>query len=173
MNRRLVIIAAALLLAGGAAAYVLLRPHGKKAPVHHAINKHGSDVHVDGFNRAAAPIDALYTAEEGKTPCETLYNAIQAERATAKARGKSEVFYFVAEHDDFFAHCNALPENAKPCLTPRYSALHREDCKKLRPPDAVLDAMYKTRVPEDTVQERPEPIDPGQTAPPPAPNQSE
>jgi hypothetical protein len=107
--------------------------------------------HGSGIDRKLAQITAMMKAPEGKTPCETAWNATQAEQEAAKQLGKRSLFLRVAEQGEFMRLCNALPKEAQPCMAPRYMAENRQKCLPHRPSPEVLRAMFEMR--PDKVEE--------------------
>jgi hypothetical protein len=103
------------------------------------------DKHADEIDSNMAQLNALSHAPEGATPCESGWNAIVAEQNAAKAQGEDSIFTYVAPHDEFIAICQSLPPDAQKCMAPSYTAAHREDCARMKPPPEVLDKMRKLR----------------------------
>jgi hypothetical protein len=101
------------------------------------------DKHRQGLERASAPLAAMYTAPEGKTPCESAYNAFKAEQDTSRASGIKSHVLKLAERDLFVQKCEALPKEAQPCMVPKYRAGHVDECLKLKPPREVINAMVE------------------------------
>jgi hypothetical protein len=87
----------------------------------------------------------MMNAPEGKTPCETAWNATVAEREAAQRLGKKSVFLRVAPQEEFMRLCYALPAEAQPCASPRYLAKNRERCEAVRPPRSQIKAMAEMR----------------------------
>jgi hypothetical protein len=108
-----------------------------------------------------APLDALYRAPEGKTPCESAYNAYKAEQDTSKQHGVKSHFTKLADRATFLTRCDALPKAAQPCMIPRYRADHVAECDKLRPSPEALSGLIEVR-PQDPV-----PVPPSVPNPPP------
>jgi hypothetical protein len=67
----------------------------------------------------------------------------EAAQDVAAANGRPPVLLFLAENDDFIARCSELPPEAQTCMQPRYIARHREECARVRPPQATLDKMFR------------------------------
>lgn len=133
------------------------RPHAPPRK----LDPHADD-HAKEVDNGLSPLLAMADSPEASTPCETSYNSIIAGQNAAKVSGDGPLFVYIAPHDDFLARCEKLPKEVQWCMTPRYSAKHREDCAHLRPPDGVLDAM---RTP------RPQESAPSPLMPPPSPSQ--
>lgn len=139
MGRKLVLAVAGLLLVGGAAAAVVLSR--TRTPPHTPVptqNPHG-----EGMDRAMVALKAMYEAPEGKTPCETAYNAFKASKDVADAEHARPLVLSLAPRDDFFTRCNALTPAEQLCLAPSYSMRHRDQCVKAKPAPAALDGMFK------------------------------
>jgi hypothetical protein len=145
-----------VLAAGGAAVAVVGL---KRRPVHKPPKL---DPDRAALAYTTAPLDALYHGPEGKTPCETAYNAYKAEQDTSKQHGVPSHFTKLADRATFLARCDALPKAAQPCMIPRYRADHVEACDKLRPSPEALAGLIEVR-PQDPV-----PVPPSVPNPPPA-----
>jgi hypothetical protein len=150
MKRKHIVAGVALVVAA-AAIFVIVRPR-TPTPKSHDPTAHGA-----GIDWAMSPLAALMDAPEGATPCDTLYNAIQMAQSDATRKGRSALFDWVAPHDEFFARCNAIPPEAQPCLLPRYWRDHRDDCRRLRPPQSTLDQLYRTAHQDASVEPAPTP----------------
>ncbi len=155
MNRNLAVTIAAVVLAGGGAlAFFTLRPpphqHAPAAP-----SAHGS-----GMDRAMAAANALYDAQEGKTPCETAYNALKTSDDVAKTQNAKSVVLRLAPRDEFLARCGALSPVTQQCLVPKYLRSHREECVPARPSPDVLKAMVELRQASQDDEGEPPPIAP-------------
>jgi hypothetical protein len=146
-----------ILLAGGVAAvaaaaavaFVVTRGHGRPRHPHpHAAT--GPD---PGVQRGLAPVQAMMNAPEGKTPCETAYNAIEAEQKTARDKGLPSVFRKVAPRDRFLQLCASLPEGAQRCFVPRYASMHRDECNDKRPPPGALKGMFEMIPTHDPIEQ--------------------
>lgn len=118
----------------------------------HASKTDTASVHATGIDQTDASLSlmALMNAPEGKTPCETAYNAIEAEQAAARMRKGKSMFKWVAPKAEFLAACRTLPEKTQQCMAPRYRGEH-DDCALARPPDAKLHEMF---IPEPVVEEK-------------------
>lgn len=145
MKIKLAALVGALALAGVAAAVVLARrsPH-KPIEMSPAAKRHH-----EALAYTTAPLDALYQAPAGKTPCESAYNAYKAEMDTSKQHGVRSHFTKLADRPTFLARCEALPKAAQPCMIPRYRADHDQECGKLKPSDDALKGMFEVRQDDD------------------------
>ena len=103
----------------------------------------GSNPHRDGLEFATSPLSAMYTAPEGKTPCETAFNAYQAGDDTAKAKGITSPFKRVAPHDEFLAACGKLTPAQQQCMGPKYKAGHEAECTPILPSVEVRNTMFE------------------------------
>jgi len=92
----------------------------------------------------------MLSAPEGATPCETSYNALEAEQSAARLRKGKSMFKWLAAKEEFLARCAELSAKAQQCMMPRYRRDH-DDCTLARPPDAVLQKMF---IPEPVVEEK-------------------
>ncbi|MCC6993973.1 MAG: hypothetical protein IT370_05030 [Deltaproteobacteria bacterium] len=101
--------------------------------------------HATGIDRRMAQIIAMMKAPEGATPCESYWNAIQAERAAAVAGGHRSVFVRVVERPEFFRLCESMSPETQRCLPPRYLAANREACLPYRPPAAIIEQLFELR----------------------------
>ena len=158
--------AGVLLLAGaiGGVTYVVVKRRGP--PPRPKIDAQKAEEHAKEVDNDLSPLLAMANSPEASTPCETSYNAILAGQEAGKKSGNGALFVYIAPHDEFIALCEKLPKDAQWCMTPRYSAQHREECSHIRPPDAVLDAMRTPRPQQSAVS--PDMPVPMSSAPPPA-----
>ena len=101
--------------------------------------------HATGIDRRMAQIIAMMKAPDGATPCESYWNAIEAERAAASAGGHRSVFVRVAERPEFFRLCESLSPETQRCLPPRYLAANRQACLPYRPPAAIVEQLFELR----------------------------
>ena len=139
----------AAVAAAAAVAFVVTRGHGRPRHPHpHAATRPDRDVQL-----GLAPVQAMMNAPEGKTPCETAYNAIEAEQKTARAKGLPSVFRKVAPRGEFLALCANLPEDAQRCFAPRYASLHRTECNDKRPPSGALKGMFEMIPTHDPIEQ--------------------
>jgi hypothetical protein len=143
-----ILVAAVLLIAGaggGAALYW--------RPAHHPPRSDAPDPHREGLARATSPIVAMFHAPEGKTPCESAYNAFKVAKDAADEQGLPSPFVKLSKREDFLAACAKLPEGAQKCLVPKYDAHHNEECQHARPSSESLKALYE--LPEQKMPRRP------------------
>lgn len=115
------------IVAAGVIALVFLRNRGPES-----TNEAQGEAHVD-FKLEAA--NAGFNAPEGKTPCETGYNAIKAMDDWLSAAGRSKPWPDLPDRDTFVARCATLPEQEQLCLQPKYSAKNHKTC------DAINDRV--------------------------------
>jgi len=97
--------------------------------------------HGNGIDNSMATVRALYHGPEGKTPCETAYNAFKNSMDVAKNDGAKAVVQQLAPREEFLAKCQALPANSQTCMIPIYLATHRDVCANAKPPAEVMNAM--------------------------------
>lgn len=142
-NFKLKIVAVVAALAGASVLGFFAARSRAKPEAPPPIASASASPHRDGLDRAAAPLTALFTAPEGKTPCESAHNAILASVEASAAAGKPPRFTKVALRDDFLARCEALPKEAQSCMVPRYAASHRGECDRVRPPPEVMKEMFE------------------------------
>ena len=105
----------------------------------------GGNDHAAEIDNEYATLMAMYKAPPGATPCDTLYNAIGAERDKAKELKRDSVFSFVAAKDDFMKLCGALPAITQQCLAPAYQAHHAQECEGVDPADPKLEKLFTLR----------------------------
>lgn len=101
--------------------------------------------HATGIDRRMAQVVAMLKAPEGATPCESYWNAIQAERTAATAGGHRSIFVRVLERPEFFRLCEGLSAETQRCLVPRYHAANRDACMPHRPPTDVMNQLFELR----------------------------
>ena len=126
-----------LLLAGGAAAaYFFSHRH----PSHvSAVNPHRA-----GLEFATSPLTAMYNAPEGKTPCETAFNAYKAADDLASQDKKLRTpFKYLAPRDLFLQRCAALTPEQQLCFGPKYKSFHADECAKLLPSVEVRNQLFE------------------------------
>jgi hypothetical protein len=138
MSPRLRVVVALIIIAGGAAAFWGLRPQAPKRPPP-TESDHGT-----GIDHSFAGFLALDHAPEGKTPCETAYNAYKASLDAAEAAQARSLVLHLAARDEFLNLCAAFPENEQRCLTPKYLREHRDACPPMT--DATELARFKQMV---------------------------
>ena len=139
-TRTALLVGGLLLLGAGVGAYFYAKRQAHK-PLHvSTVNPHR-----DGLEFATSPLTAMYKAPEGKTPCETAFNAYQAAEDTAKQLKLTSPFLHLAPHDEFLTHCNALTPAQQICLGPKYKASHQEECAKVLPSVEVRNQMFEPR----------------------------
>src|SRR5262245_33911781 len=147
--KQLKLAAVAVLLAAGAVALILYLRADKKPRHPRRAPTQGGDAAEHGILEAQ---QAMLAAPEGATPCESAWNAIQAEQAVAKAKGVPSFFVKVAPKDEFLRLCNSLPAASQPCMVPKYATFHRAECQTLRPPDGALKGMFEARPTKDPIE---------------------
>lgn len=143
----------ALITAGGlaaiaAASTVFLSSPSDAAPPATApapARTAGPSPHGAAMDDALASVIAMYHAPEGATPCESAHNAFAAEAEAAQKLGRESHFAFVAGRADFLARCQALAEEAQPCLVPRYRVRHRDVCDRAMPSVEKLANLFVER----------------------------
>jgi hypothetical protein len=159
MNRKLVVIGTVVLACGvGIAVFgpVQRRLHPAPSP---------TTTHGNGIDHSMSAVLALYKAPPGATPCESAYNAFQASQDYAAQHSVTAVVLRLAPHDEFIARCTAQPTSTQQCLVPLYLSEHREECRKARPPDDVLDALVQVKHPSEPGS--PQGSEPGEPEPAP------
>ena len=139
MNLKLAALAGGLLLlAGGAAAYFWSHRHPSGSHVS-AVNPHR-----DGLEFATSPLTAMYNAPEGKTPCETAYNAYKAaEDVAQKDKRLRSPFKYLAPRELFLQRCAALTPEQQICFGPKYKSHHADECAKLLPSVEVRNQLFE------------------------------
>ena len=137
MNLKLALIGGLLLAAAAGAALFLTHGRSRHA-AHDTTNRH-----VTASEGAELAMLASMTAPEGKTSCETAFNAVTAEQEAAKKQGTVPRFKWVAAREQFLAGCEALPKDAQTCMMPRYMAQHRDECVRLRPAPDKLKPLFE------------------------------
>ncbi len=135
MNLGVALRVAIVVLAAGAVGAIVYSRSRRTEPSHAATAAPGVDWATGGQ-------DALRTAPEGATPCESAYNAVQASLQASSKTGRSAVVKWVAPKDQFLAACNSLSPDAQRCAVPRYATDHRDECERLKPSPETLKAMY-------------------------------
>jgi hypothetical protein len=147
MTKKLAFLAG-VALAGVIAVVVWARRGGST----HHDRADTTSVHATGIDQtdSSASMIAMINAPEGATPCESAFNALDAEQAAARLRKSKSMFKWVAAKDEFVARCRELPEKSQQCMAPRYRREH-DDCATARPPDAVLQKMF---IAEPVVEEK-------------------
>lgn len=140
--KRAAVLLALILVGGGVTTFVVLHRHHP----HPVLRR--DDPHRAGLEYATAPLDALYRAPEGKTPCESAYNAYHAEQEVSAQHGVPSHFTKLADRATFLARCQTLPPAAQPCTIPRYNADHASECAKLKSAADVLKGLIELR-PQD------------------------
>lgn len=148
MNTKIVIRVGAVLVVAAAGAFLFV---AKQRRIQQPQQHHDPSEHGKGIEWAMAPLSAPFEAPEGATPCETAYIAVTTSQQLAKESGRSALFTFVADKDVFLVKCNALSKEQQTCMRPRYIVTHREECQRIRPPQATLDEMFR-------VVEAPDPV---------------
>jgi hypothetical protein len=148
MTKKLAVVAGVAVL-GAVAVFVWVRGGGSPR---HASHADTNSVHATGIDQddSSVSLMTMLSAPEGATPCETAYNALEAEQAAARLRKGKSMFKWVAPKAEFLAACRTLPEQAQQCMAPRYRREH-DDCARARPPDAKLHEMF---IPEPVVEEK-------------------
>jgi hypothetical protein len=141
MNTKIVIRVGAVVVAAGAVALLFVAK--QRRAQQHPQQHHDPSEHGKGIEWAMAPLSAPFDAPEGATPCETAYIAVMTSQQLAKESGRGALFTFVAEKDVFLLKCNALSKEQQTCIQPRYIVTHRDECQRIRPPQAALDEMFK------------------------------
>jgi hypothetical protein len=149
MNKKLALLAGVAILI---AIVVVVWARRGRSPGHAKSTTDTKSVHATSFDETDTSVSlmTMLGAPEGATPCETGFNALEAEQKAMKLRGGKSMFKWVAPKDEFLAQCKALPEKSQQCLSPRYRREH-DDCTLARPPDAVLHKMF---IPEPVVEEK-------------------
>jgi hypothetical protein len=120
--------------------------------------------HGAGIDRKLGQLLAMMKAE-GKTPCETAYNATIAEQKAAKELGRKSIFVHVAERGEFMRICEGLPKEAQACMAPSYLAKNRQQCLPYKPPEAVLRSMFEVRPEKEVEPDEPQSASSTNTAP--------
>jgi len=136
MKLKLMVLAAALVILGGGAVAWFAYSRTRHPHVFQNESEHGS-----GIDNVMGSVRALYHAPEGKTPCESAYNAFKNSLDVAQSEGVKAVITKLAPREDFLATCGALPASSQTCMVPRYLASHREECKAAQPPRETVDKM--------------------------------
>jgi hypothetical protein len=83
---------------------------------------------VAGADYAPLPVDAVFDAPLGATPCETAYNAVHAIDEAARAGNKATPWTSLPDRATFLARCAALPPDEQQCYQPRYAAENHPTC---------------------------------------------
>jgi hypothetical protein len=148
MKLRLALVVA--LVAAGAAAWFVLRRPKLRDP-----STIGESAHGRGIDRAMSGMTALYDAPEGKTPCETAYNALARSEEVAKAQHATPLVLHLAPRDEFLAKCGALPPATQLCLVPKHLRDHHGECAKLRPAYEVMKGMVELRGADSAAENEP------------------
>ncbi|HEY5927627.1 MAG TPA: hypothetical protein VIV11_38345 [Kofleriaceae bacterium] len=148
MTKKYAVLAGVVVIAGAIALFVWSRRD--KSPGHAKGNT--TSVHATGIDQADSSVSMLtmLNAPEGATPCETAFNALDAEQTAARLRKGKSMFKWVAPKQEFLAQCQQLPAETQRCMMPRYRREH-DDCAAARPPDAVL---HKMVIPEPVAEEK-------------------
>jgi len=123
-------------LAVATALLVFPRAHPKAPPSAPPPSKPSG--HGAGIDHEFASYQALFSAPEGATPCESAYNAFQNSIDVATQQRVKPVVISLAPHDEFITHCAALPSSVQVCLPPRYRRNHGAECARAKPPADVL-----------------------------------
>lgn len=139
MKTKLVILGSVAIV--GAVVLVVYARGTDKTPQHKKSQAVADNHGIDSSDTGAS-LNAMSSAPDGATPCESAYNSFAAEQASAQMRKSKSLFRFVAPKDEFIATCQTLPAETQKCMLPRYQRAH-PDCMKLKPPQAVLDKMYQ------------------------------
>jgi hypothetical protein len=147
VNKKLVVLAGVVLV--GVVAVIVWARSGR-SPKHTRADT--TSVHATGIDQTDTSVSmmTMINAPEAATPCETAFNAIDAEQAAARLRHGKSIFKWVAAKQEFLARCKDLPEKAQQCMAPRYRRDHA-DCTLARPPDAKLHELF---IPEPVVEEK-------------------
>ncbi len=148
---KLKLAAVAVALVAGAVAAILYARSGGRKPRH---ARRPAPAQPDGHAAALEPALAMLEAPEGATPCESAYNAIQAEQAAAKRKGVASFFTSVAPKEEFLRLCGALPAEGQACMVPKYGTFHRQECEAVRPPDGALKGMFEVRPTKDPIEQK-------------------
>lgn len=146
------LVVAALVV--GAAAFLLLRPKPKPPQRPTAPES----AHGMGMDHAMGAVLAMQRAPEGKTPCESAYNAFKASYDFSKQNDVKAVVLQVAPRDEFLAKCAELPPPVQTCLVPSYITHHRDECARSRPSPEALKPMVE-------LLQRTEPVDQNESPP--------
>jgi hypothetical protein len=96
------------------------------------------------MDRSFAGYLALYHAPEGKTPCETAYNAYKASLDEAEAAQAKALVLHLAPREEFLTLCGTFPETEQRCLSPKYLREHHDACPPMTDPDEL--ARFKQMV---------------------------
>ena len=148
MNKKLLAVAGVVAI--GAAGVIVWAARRSGSPHHSKADT--SSVHATGIDQTDSSVSTMtmLSAPEGATPCETSYNALEAEQSAARLRKGKSMFKWLAAKEEFLARCAELSAKAQQCMMPRYRRDH-DDCTLARPPDAVLQKMF---IPEPVVEEK-------------------
>jgi len=141
MRIKLVVPAVAVLVGVGVVAYLATRPSKASYKPHHEAST-AAGAHGRGIDRAAAPALAMVDTPAAATPCESAYDAMAAEQATAKQTNKPSFFSWLAPREQFLAACQGLPAGVQSCMVPRYYMHHRVECDPIKPSDDVMKQLY-------------------------------
>jgi hypothetical protein len=147
MNKKLALLAGVVVL--GAIGVIVWAKSGG-SPRHSKVDT--KSVHATSFDETDTSVSlmAMVNAPDGTTPCETAFNALDAEQQAIRVRGGKSMFKWVAPKAEFLARCKELPEKTQQCMMPRYRREHN-DCALARPPDDVLHKLF---IPEPVVEEK-------------------
>ena len=146
MKKQLIVLAGVAIV--GAVAVIVWARGGSS----HHRKPDTTAVHANGIDQTDSSVSlmTMLSAPEGATPCETAFNALEAEQAAARLHKGASMFKWVAPRATFVTECMALSDKAQHCMMPRYRRDH-DDCVLARPPDAVLQKMF---IPEPVVEEK-------------------
>lgn len=136
------------------AAFLLLRraPNPAQRPMA------PESAHGMGMDHAMGAVLAMQRAPEGKTPCESAYNAFKASYDFSQEHDVKAVVLRLAPHDEFLARCAELPPPVQACLVPSYITHHREECARSRASQEMLKPMVE-------LLQRTEPVDQNESPP--------
>jgi hypothetical protein len=139
MNKKLVVISSVAIV--GAVTVIVWARSGDKP---HHPRPHATSGHANGIDGTDSSVSlmTIMNAPEGATPCESAYNAFEAEQAALRLRGGRSMFEWVAPRADFLAACQSLTAVQQNCMAPRYRRDHEAECGPARPPDAQLAKMF-------------------------------
>lgn len=98
-----------------------------------------------GIERSLSPFVAMHKAPEGKTPCETSYNAFRALADALAEQHRDPPWVSFPDRDTYLQRCGALSQDEQHCMQPRYQAQHHETCDPLTQGVKNRNALYVTR----------------------------
>jgi len=101
-----------------------------RAAQEQAVTRHGeTNPHARAIDERYSPAIAMLKAPEGKTPCETAYNAYHAFDTAPDPYHIPRPWGKLPPKDVFIARCEAQPREVQLCLQPRYSTRNTSACE--------------------------------------------